>query len=517
MVRALNHWRRKARINEDGSQSLAMTAAAEPTAAKTSALPWRAAMIALAAMAAIGLCGQHLYLARALPLWFDEAWTAEVAATPNWASFHAEVMNDLQAPLYYLIMRLWAAVAGTSDLALRLPGIAFLACAAGLPMIRRVKGLDADARLTWGLMTLGWWGVGVFLLGRGYSLLLALSMLQALAFADLLAAPGRARAWRWTVVAALAVLTQYLALIAVAAQGLVFLAAHRRAAFRTWPALAAFVPVFAWMAYHGPRVADFSGMQNWHPPVTAFGAVGLTAFAANPTTPVVLLLVALTAVAVVARPGRTSDADAVPHLWLTALAALLGLGLFLLAGAIRPVLTPRYLMPVIPGLLLGLVMIARRSDRPRAALSALAALYLGVALWPGQVQATLRQGAPYGYEEASNSLMRRGVSNLVFVWDHQAARVERIASMRRLGGVFFERAGHAVAVAPLAPRESDDVSVQAIAAASGERPGIIWIYNRQSPTAARRFPPRIDQLDSRWRCEHWGDGMVGSVACWREG
>jgi hypothetical protein len=253
-------------------------------------------------------------------------------------------------------------------------------------------------------------------------------------------------------------------------------------------------------------------MSAWHPLVTPFGALGLTAFAFNPTTPLGLPLAALVMIAALLRPAPPADTAApAAHLWLTALAALWGLALLLLCGALRPVLTPRYLMPVVPGLLLGVVLAAH----PRAACASLMALYLAIALWPGAVQAALRLGAPYGYEQASRTLMRHGVTHVVFVWDHQAAPVERPASLQRVGAVFFRRAGYPAAVTPLAPRETDDVNALALAAATGPRPGIIWIYNRASPTAARRFPPRIPALDPAWACARTGDATVGSVACWR--
>ncbi len=492
-----------------------MTAASPPAARPARPLALRAMALTLLALAAAAIFVQHLWLAQALPLWFDEAWTAEVAATPTLRTFHAEVMNDIQAPAYYAFMRLWAAAAGTSDLALRLPGIGFLACAAALPLSLKLKGLDGAARLAWSVLLLGWWGVGVFLLGRGYSLLLAISTLQAICFARLLAGPSRANALRWCAVAALAILTQYLALIAVAAQGLVYLIVHRRTALSTWPALAAFVPVGAWMAIHLPRLADFAGMQSWHPLVGPTVAVSLAAFAIDPSTPLVLPLAALILIAALARPAPVHTGGALSHLWLTALAALLGLALFLGAGAIRPILTPRYLIPVVPGLLLGLVLCARRSAHSRAAYGALMALYLAAAMGPSALQSALRLGAPYGYERASDTLMRRGVTQTVFVWDHQAARFERPASIERAGAVFFRRARYPMVVTPLRPDESDDVSALALAAATGTRPGIIWIYNRDSPTAARTHPPRIAALDPRWTCERSGDETVGSLACWR--
>jgi hypothetical protein len=103
----------------------------------------------------------------------------------------------------------------------------------------------------------------------------------------------------------------------------------------------------------------------------------------------------------------------------------------------------------------------------------------------------------------------------VFIWDHEATRLMAVSSLQRVGGVFFRRAGDPVAVTALAVRPSDDVNQLALAAAAGQRPGIIWIYNRHGATAARAFPPGIPQIDPRWSCERSGDEMVGTLACYR--
>jgi hypothetical protein len=64
-------------------------------------------------------------------------------------------------------------------------------------------------------------------------------------------------------------------------------------------------------------------------------------------------------------------------------------------------------------------------------------------------------------------------------------------------------------------RPDQDANPLALAAATGPRPGIIWIYNRRGATSARTFPPRIQALDPRWTCERVGDAEIGNLACWR--
>lgn len=309
-------------------------------------------------------------------------------------------------------------------------------------------------------------------------------------------------------------------MIAVIAQGLVYLLSRRERALRTWPALLAFAPACGWIGYHGPRLAEFSRMQAWHPFVTAQSAVSLLAWAIAPLTswmPVVVGFVLISAL-LTSRKTTTEGPDAAPvaHLWLTVFAAALGLGLMLILGAIKPVLTPRYVIPLIPGLLLGVVLIARRSAYAPLISFVLMAIYLASALRPGALQELVRQGVPYGYERGSTTLMRHGVNHLVFVWDHPAARFEHPDSMQRVGGVFFQRAGRPVMVTVIAPTPTQDANTLALAAATPQRSGIIWLYDRTSVTSAQRFPPRISAADPRWTCEREGDTMIGTLTCYRQ-
>ena len=497
-----------------------MTAAT--TQAKAPRRPLRLQAIALACLvAAVAVITvERTWLALALPLWFDESFTAAVAATPNWRSFVQEAYNDVAAPLYYALMRLWEGLAGPSDFALRAPALLAILAAGAIPIASRIKGLSFEARVTWGAMIFGWWGVGVLLNGRCYALLLAVSTLQCVLFARLLVVPNRRNAWLWAGVAACAILLQYYALIAAAAQGLLYLASRRREALRTWPAVLAFAPAFGWMAFHAPRLQAFSaGDVAWHALVGPAEAVGFTAFAFNPSSPLVLPLAAAVVLAGLLAPKASSESEAAPtptgHLWLVAGAAVAALALTLLSGALRPSLTGRYLVPVAPGLLLGLVLLARRSARPHVAYLALVLIYLGVALRPSAFTETLRLGVPYGHEQASSTLMRHGVTNVVFVWDHKVAPVMAPSSLARVGAVFFRRAADPATVTVLAPRPGEDVNRLALAAASGPRPGIIWIYNRRDSPSAHVFAPRIPQIDPRWSCERFGEEALGTLACYR--
>jgi hypothetical protein len=486
---------------------------------ETSEGPSLGVMAGLVTLGVIAIGVARVWLAADRPLWFDEAFTLSVATAPDAGTFLAELLNDVNAPLYYGLMRLWTALVGSSDLMLRAPGLICVFLAGLIAVRSKVRGLSPEAQLTWAAMIFAWWGVGHFLDGRGYALLLAVSTVQTVLFIQLMAAPDRRKAWLWCAVAAAAILIQYYALIGVAAQGVIFLAARRKKALAAWPALLAFAPALAWMALHAPRLRVFADASvAWHDRVEPMEAVGMAAFAVNPSSPLIAAAVAVALIAAL-MTARPPDKGARPkredHLWLAAAAGALALALTLLSGMLHPSLTPRYLMPAVPGLLLGVVLIARRSTRANLIYLALIILYLGAALRPDRITEALRLGSPYGYEAASDVLMRQNVSDVVFIWDHEVAHLMAPASLDRLGAVFFARAGHKAKVTALAPGVDHDLNGLALAAASGPRPGIIWIYNRTGATSARRFPPRIAELDPRWTCERSGDEAIGALACYR--
>ncbi|HEX5377821.1 MAG TPA: hypothetical protein VFW47_04575 [Phenylobacterium sp.] len=479
-------------------------------------------MIALACLAVAAIGIERVWLALAQPLWFDETWTVAVAAAPDGRALLHEIYNDANAPLYYVLAWAWRLIAGPSDIALRTPGLIAVFVAGAIPLLARLKGLSLEARLAWGAMIFGWWGVDIFLNGRCYSLLMAVSVLQCVAFARLLRSPTTGRAWVWCAVGACAVLIQYYAIVGVATQGLIYLAARRGQAVRTWPALLAFVPMFAWMAYHAPRLRAFSDTAvAWHPLVDPARAASFATFTLNPSSPLVpvAVVLALAAILLVSRrdaaAGRDEPEEPVPELWLTALAALLAFALILLSGVLRPTLTNRYFVPVAPGVLLGLVLFARHQARAHLAYLALMAIYLAAPLRPDNFADGLRSRSQYGYEQASATLMAHKVTSVIYVWDHELAPIMDPGSLQRVGAVFFRRAGDMTPVTALAPRPTDDVNRLILAQASGPRPGVIWLYNRDGRTSARAHPPRLPQIDPRWTCERIGDDRVGNLACYR--
>jgi mannosyltransferase len=81
--------------------------------------------ILLSSIVAVG-AGLRLVGLTQQPLWFDEAWTHIYVTSPLGEILSLTDPIDVgNPPLYYAIVHLWTFVAGTSDLALRLPSVFF--------------------------------------------------------------------------------------------------------------------------------------------------------------------------------------------------------------------------------------------------------------------------------------------------------------------------------------------------------------------------------------------------------
>jgi hypothetical protein len=399
-------------------------------------------------------------------------------------------------------MRLWGAAAGQSDLALRLPSLFFVTVAGVLPIFWRPAEMPRQTALTWAALLCLWWpGVAVSLEARAYGLLLLVSVAQTIAYARLVERPDLRRALLWAGLASLAILTHYYALYLAAVQGVLLLVLKRP--WRTWPAALLFVPAFAWLAIHAPRLAQYARPEvAWYEPVN-FGTLGAyVTYLIGPPWRLLPAVIAMFVVAVILwkRPERST-------LWTVVAASVLAVVLMLAAGAIKPSVTPRYLVPMVPGVLLGLALVARRS--PLAGI-ALVALFMAAALAPQTHWKTLQTRATYGYERQSRWLVAARPDHLLFVWDHPAAKILDKGSLAKLGGYFFGRAGMAIETKALVLRPGDDGNLILPRAADGERPAFIWIYNRARNTAARRHPPHPV---AGWRCASTTQGPIGVTAC----
>jgi len=469
----------------------------------------------------------RFFISHGQPLWLDETWTGAIAAQPSFAAVVRQAWLDVNAPLYYGVMHLWAQAFGVSNAALRLPSALFGAAAPLLIVFARGTGLALPLRLTWAAL-LALWTQGIYLSGeaRGYTLLLLLCTASALAYMRLVAAPTLGRAAIWCGLSALAVLTHYHALILAGLQGLAYLAWRRQAALRTWPAALLFLPAFAWLAVHLPRIAEFMrpGVA-WYPILNERRLERALAFPLGPPSMLPWLGGVLAVGVVVAagtlwmiRRGRRARAQDSLAAWATFGLALVGAAAILAMGFVRPSFTDRYLVPFTPALLLGLTLLAGRIGRGTSLLLIPVAVVFAWAAVPF-ADTQVREGWRwYNWEVASRDLMRGRPERLVFVWDHPASPVLARDQLEMIGGFFFRRAGAPVEVLPLVLDARSNPNPRVAEALRAPRAALIWAYDRGViGTAARRFAPRLDSLDPSLICRNYGSGSIGVLACDRVG
>lgn len=474
--------------------------------------PWPTLALGLGAI--LATTAFRVRLGQGLPLWLDETWTGMIVTQPDWTSFWREAWLDCNPPFYYAVMAVWTSFFGASDLALRLPSLIFMALAALLPLLVQVPALSHRARLIWALLLCLWApGMEIALDARGYGLLFFLSVAQAIAFLHLMATPTRPAAWRWALLASLAGLTHYHALLIGGLQGLALLACHKKTALRLWPAALAFVPAFGWLAIHAPRLADYARPDvAWYEPLTASLAGNFIRYAFGIVNWIWVGGAALLIVAALfsGRGSTPARAERIACITLI-ICGILALGIELLLGSMRPMLTDRYLVPLVPAVLLGLTC-AVRADAAWGTSRGFGLVLLYVlSIDAAALRTQLEAKTSYGFAKASAHVAQSGATHLVFSWDHPSSPILAPASLAKLGSFFLERAGRPLPtkIVQLRPGEDGNARLAAIAGPDG---AVIWIYNRARDSAARKRPPRLDAWPTR-SCRWYRGAWIGTLAC----
>jgi Dolichyl-phosphate-mannose-protein mannosyltransferase len=472
----------------------------------------------LIAAAAAALLGFALHtLDAGVPLWLDETFTGAIAAEPSLRAVVYQILQDVNAPAYYLIAHFWSLLFGLSNQALRFPAFIFASIAPLLCLIP-APGITRRTSLLWCALTALWVpGIAYAQEARCYSLLLCLGTATTLAFIRLVDLPSTKRAILWALCAAAAISTHYYALVLAGVQGLAYLCLHRRRALRTWPAIFVFVPIFAWLYIHAGRIAEFADPQvAWYQQLdlTNLLLVVIVYLAGSPVVAVMLGLIGgiATFLAFARKPAAKPEAqNGGAGVYMAVAVAFVGVALLVILGFWRPSFTQRYLMPFIPGVLLGLaLMFARLQGYWRPAPLVLVLVFA--------VGAVLEEGPParkrYNFETASKALLASGTRKLVFLWDSPSTYAEDPSQLQIVGGFFFRRLGIELPVVPIKLAHDEDPNLRLLAAADTPHTGILWLSDpRVHNTAAKDHPPRITELDPAWRCRDFGSPPITILAC----
>jgi len=318
-------------------------------------------------LAVLAVLTMSALLARAVnlggpALWTDEMYSFSIASGPLRPLL---VEQDQTPPLFALLLHFWIMVAGSGDLALRVPSA--LAGTAAVPVTFFVarRYLDPAASfLAAGLIALSVYGVVVSQEARPYALFLLLAGTGMLTLQRFEERPDRGRAVAHGAVAVLLLYTHAYALLFVAAHTLYMLLRHGGDAAwrRRWLALQGFVavayaPWLPTLLASSQRVAGDFWLQ---PPGRMEALRTLSTLAgswAGPYVAVPLLALAVWWTARATRGRLRDSGDRSSLLWLS-----IGLPValpFILSYAL-PVYTPKYAIPAsIPVVILAVVALRR--------------------------------------------------------------------------------------------------------------------------------------------------------------
>jgi hypothetical protein len=437
-----------------------------------------------------------------LPFWFDEVYTGTIAAQADLAGLLRWCLTEITGPAFYVPMWLWAKVAGTSDVALRLP--ALILSVAGPVLIAWRGHPDRDVRLFWATFSLLWLPMlPMATEARAYPQILLFGSLQAIFFLRFSRSPQLREALAWTAVTALFVLTNYYALVISAFQGLALLASHRRRLSRLYPALIPILVAGAWMVFHLPVVLRFASEHGkmFEPlPPSAILAVPWLLFGPGIHAFLILILLAWTHSAWW-KPTRKPSPEA-QLVW----AGIAAFALIFAAGLFRATLAPRYVTPGIPALLFGLAWWAGklRSRKP-VAVAAMVALFLiatAATLVTGSTDERFRDRRNLEFETASAWLMERPIERLYYLKPEPSPAP---ALEAEIAGFFFTRAGRPVRVT-----SGTHKSAMTPALANDRRAGVLLIgYTRTS----REFEKWIEGQPAGWSCREFGQAAFAILGC----
>jgi mannosyltransferase len=272
-------------------------------------------------------------------VWFDEAYTAEATGrSPAWW-----LANDQYHFLYDGLLALWAAVAGTSEWALRAPSVLGAMIAAALMVVLGRKLFDRWVALSSGVLL----AASPFVVkwsqqARSYTLLLALSLVATLVLIRALDRGTRSSWALYGLVYAAVVVGHAVAGILLAPAHLVLIAQRRERVLPHGPLAAVIVLAIAvpWAATVAMRSTGQGAGMAWLQPPSATVVVQAVADVSGAAG----LGVALAALGLVLlwRTGRLDLA-----VWLGAWAAA-PFALALVMTAVTPVFLDRYLIVAAP-------------------------------------------------------------------------------------------------------------------------------------------------------------------------
>jgi hypothetical protein len=291
-----------------------------------------------------------------------------------------------------------------------------------------------------------------------------------------------------------------------------------------WPAGLIAVPGLAWFAMHLPRLKEYARPDvTWYDP-TNLGTMlqhltyvmGITNFIAL-TAAIILIGLMLYQNKLGQRDDGVIGTAGERALTLSAYAAIIGFVIAIIIGLVQDSLADRYFIPFVPPAMLGLTLIIQRCPKRKLLALMLMFVFLLPVMNPRDTEGLSRARAAYGYEEASDFVASYQPDELVFLWDHPAAKILDHGSLVGIGGYFMNRSGLSIPVRALVVPEKADANAMLRASFRGKRPAFIWLYDTGRRSAAGYVAPGFG-TDPAWTCRyrHRITGKkvgLGTMAC----
>lgn len=460
----------------------------------------------------------RLRLDLSTPLWLDESWTGAFATQKNLADLTFQIRNDTNGPIYYYLTWAWVQFFGSSNISLRIPSVLLALMAPAFAWIG-LKKADPLLALIWAALISSWMpGLVQSGQARCYALLLCFAVLSTVCHLRVVEQATRRRAAIWAACAATMTLIHYHAGILAFVQGIFIIFAHRSRSLRLWPAAFAFVPAFAWLAWHAPRLAEFGRIDvAWYDLVSMADVPDYIVYLLGDSAVWASAILAL--LLYIFLRGSNKEIGGgwrrCNHvIWWIGGAAVAAAAICIMLGMMRPALSSRYLTPFVPGILLLVAALIKGRDARRVEASTVLLAGCVVVAAQGLLLAPYATRRVNSFEAASEWLAQSSPRRLVFFWDHPATAVEVPSQLDAVAGFFLRRAGLPVAVTPIYPT-ADDMNGP-IEVAAGSDAVVLWLYDELvHHTRARNFPPHLSELDPSLECRNFGRLTIGVVACRR--
>lgn len=296
---------------------------------------------------AVAAAGAHLALGLVLlgrsSLWGDEAFTAEAVRLPVGQLLSMLTRIDVNMSAYYLLLKAWVSVFGTSETALRLPSLIMSTATVGLAawLMSRWFG-PRPAAMTAVALGLNPFFIIIGVTARPFAML---ALLSTAGLALFVAALGDRRPSIWVCVVFVDIMAFYsslLAALSIAAQIVYLLLYDRRLNKALLPAvIIGFLAVVPAIMYVAP-----SDTLNWIEHPSAKALLETVWEASGRISGIVLVLLAVIGLALRPRPSGQSLAIHPHSRYLLPVFLLVPFALMLALLPIQSLFTPAYLINV---------------------------------------------------------------------------------------------------------------------------------------------------------------------------